>query len=105
MLLSSRVCDNGNLATRPGSMATLQNIPATYAVSIVPGATQRDSPYHYFPPAIAVPIRSTVAWFNNPVGQPHTVTRDVPGGSNVKRSYVELRFNARNCKFFLYVRV
>ena len=38
-----------------GSMATLQNVDATYAVSIIPGAAQRDSLYHYYPPQIAVP--------------------------------------------------
>ncbi len=59
---------------QPGSMATLQNIDATYAISIVPGAAQRDSPFHYFPPAVAIPVGTTVAWFNNDFGQPHTVT-------------------------------
>jgi vancomycin permeability regulator SanA len=65
MLLSVWFAATVSVTAQPGSMATLQNIPATYAVSIVPGAAQRDSPYHYFHPAIAVPIRSTVAWFNN----------------------------------------
>ena len=64
-----------NIVTaQTGSMATLQNIGATYAVSIIPGAAQRESAYHYFPPAIAVPTDTTVAWFNNDFGQPHTVT-------------------------------
>jgi plastocyanin len=62
-----------------GSMATLQNIQATYAVSIIPGAAQRESPYHYYPPAIAIPIGTTIAWFNNDFGQPHTVTSAAPG--------------------------
>ncbi|MGD1838266.1 MAG: cupredoxin domain-containing protein [Nitrososphaeraceae archaeon] len=62
-----------------GSMATLQNIGATYAVSIVPGAAQKDSTYHYYPPQIAVPLATTVAWFNNDFGQPHTVTSGEPG--------------------------
>lgn len=83
MLLSVGLAATVNVTAQPGSMATLQNIPATYAVSIVPGAAQRESPYHYFPPSIAVPIHSTIAWFNNDFGQPHTVTSDVPGGSNV----------------------
>jgi len=65
-----------------GSIATLQNIDATYAVSIVPGAAQRDSPYHYFPPAINLPIGTTVAWFNNDFGQPHTVTSGAPNSSD-----------------------
>jgi plastocyanin len=61
-----------------GSMSTLQNIDATYAVSIVPGAAQKDNTYHYFPPVIAVPTDTTVAWFNNDFGQPHTVTSGEP---------------------------
>jgi hypothetical protein len=54
-----------------GSMSTLQNIDATYAVSIVPGAAQKENIYHYYPPQIAVPIGTTIAWFNNDFGQPH----------------------------------
>jgi hypothetical protein len=34
-----------NSYAQTGTMATLQNIQATYAVSIIPGAAQRDSPY------------------------------------------------------------
>lgn len=68
-----------NTQAQTGSMATLQNVDASIAVSIVPGAAQRDSPFHYFPPAIAVPTGTTVAWFNNDPGQPHTVTSGPPG--------------------------
>ena len=71
-----------NVTAQPGSMATLQNVLATYAISIVPGAAQKDSTYHYFPPAIAVPAHTTVGWFNNDFGQPHTVTSGVPGAPN-----------------------
>ena len=66
-----------------GSMATLQNTPGTYAVSIIPGAAQRDSPYHYYPPAINVPVGTTVVWFNNDFGQPHTVTSGMPNSSHI----------------------
>lgn len=66
-----------------GSMATLQNTPGNYAVSIIPGAAQRDSPYHYYPPAINVPVGTTVVWFNNDFGQPHTVTNGIPNSSHV----------------------
>jgi len=65
-----------------GSMATLQNIDATYAVSIVPGAAQKETIYHYYPPHIAVPIGTTVGWFNNDFGQPHTVTSGQPGAAD-----------------------
>lgn len=56
------------------TLSTTQNTDAIYAISIVPGAAQRDNTLHYYPPVIAVPIDTTVAWFNNDVGQPHTVT-------------------------------
>lgn len=102
MLLSVGFAATVNVTAQPGSMATLQNIPATYAVSIVPGAAQRDSPYHYFPPAIAVPIRSTVAWFNNDFGQPHTVTSGAPGGSNVGSMFNSGLMPATANSFFMY---
>jgi plastocyanin len=79
MLVSVGFTATLNVTAQPGSMATLQNILATYVVSIVPGAAQRDSTYHYFPPAIAVPVHTTVGWINNDFGQPHTVTSGVPG--------------------------
>ena len=82
MLVSVGFTSTLNVTAQPGSMATLQNILATYAVSIVPGAAQKDSTYHYFPPAIAVPAHTTIAWFNNDFGQPHTVTSGVPGTPN-----------------------
>jgi plastocyanin len=65
-----------------GSMATLQNTPATYFVSIIPGAAQRDSINHYYPPAINVPVGTTIAWVNNDYGQPHTVTSGAPNASD-----------------------
>ena len=65
-----------------GSMATLQNIDATYAVSIVPGAAQKENTYHYYPPHIAVPTGTTIAWFNNDFGQPHTVTSGQPAAAD-----------------------
>jgi len=61
-----------------GTMSSLQNTDVTYAVSIVPGAAQRDNTYHYYPPEIAVPTGTVVAWFNNDFGQPHTVTSGEP---------------------------
>ena len=71
-----------NAYGQTGSMATLQNIGAQYAVSIVPGASQKTNLIHYYPPLIAVPIGTTVAWFNNDPGQPHTVTSGLPNASN-----------------------
>ncbi len=61
-----------------GSMTTLQNIDATYAVSTVPGAAQKENIYHYIPPQIAIHTGTTVGWFNNDFGQPRTVTFGQP---------------------------
>ena len=47
---------------------------ATYSVEIVPGASQKTNLIHYYPAKIAVPVGTTVAWFNNDPEQPHTVT-------------------------------
>jgi plastocyanin len=102
LLLSVGFTMTVNVTAQTGSMATLQNIPATYAVSIVPGAAQRESPYHYFPPAIAVPIDTTVAWFNNDFGQPHTVTSGVPGGSDVGAMFNSGLMPATANSFFQY---
>lgn len=65
-----------------GSMATFQNTPTNYAVSIIPGAAQKESSYHYYPPAINVPVGTTVGWVNNDFGQPHTVTSGAPNASD-----------------------
>jgi plastocyanin len=65
-----------------GSMATLQNIGATYAISIVPGAAHKTNFIHYYPPSIAIPVGTTVAWFNNDPEQPHTVTSGLLGASD-----------------------
>lgn len=85
-----------------GSMATLQNIAATYAVSIIPGAAQRESPYHYYPPAIAVPVGTTIAWFNNDFGQPHTVTSGLPGASDAGTIFNSGIMPATANSFFQY---
>lgn len=54
----------------------------TYVVQIIPGAAQRDSPYHYYPPSIAVPKGTEVSWFNGDSEQPHTVTSGRPGDAD-----------------------
>jgi plastocyanin len=85
-----------------GSMSTFQNLGADYAVSIIPGAAQKDSPYHYYPPAIAVPGGTTVAWFNNDLGQPHTVTSGNPGSSDSGRIFNSGIMPASANSFFEY---
>lgn len=54
VLASMAIPANMNAVGQIGSMATLQYIDATYAISIIPGAAQRESAYHYYPPTIAV---------------------------------------------------
>ena len=85
-----------------GSMATLQNIQATYAVSIIPGAAQRESPYHYYPSVIAIPTGTTVAWFNNDFGQPHTVTSGPPGAADTGSLFNSGLMPATANSFFQY---
>lgn len=85
-----------------GSMATLQNIDANYAISIIPGASQRESAYHYYPPAVAVPTGTTVAWFNNDFGQPHTVTSGSPNASDIGTVFNSGVMPATANSFFQY---
>jgi plastocyanin len=73
---------NFGIFAQTGSMFTLPSTNADYAVSIIPGAAQKDSTYHYYPPKIAVPVGTTVAWFNNDIEQPHTVTSGEPDAPN-----------------------
>lgn len=49
------------LFAQTGSLSTLPNSDVDYAVSIIPGAAQKESAYHYYPPKIAVPVGTTVA--------------------------------------------
>jgi plastocyanin len=102
ILLSVGFAATVNVTAQPGSMSTLQNIGATYAVSIIPGAAQRESPIHYFPPAIAVPIQTTVAWFNNDFGQPHTVTSGAPNASDAGTMFNSGVMPATANSFFQY---
>ena len=51
-----------------------EEVLPTYISRIIPGAAYQDSLFHYYPEDIAVPAGTTVAWFNDDPGQPHTVT-------------------------------
>jgi plastocyanin len=65
-----------------GGMSSVPEDSADYAVSIVPGASLKVTPFHYYPPNIAIPTDTTVAWLNLDVGQPHTVTSGQPGAAD-----------------------
>jgi plastocyanin len=54
----------------------------TYVVNIIPGAAQQDSLYHFYPPTIAIPRHTEVAWFQGDPEQPHTVTSGSPGAAD-----------------------
>ena len=53
---------------------TNKEVLPTYISRIIPGAAFENSLFHYYPEDIAIPIGTTVAWFNDDPGQPHTVT-------------------------------
>jgi plastocyanin len=49
-----------------------------YVIRVLPGAASEDSLFHYFPSIVNVPTGTTIAWFNDDPGQPHTVTSGMP---------------------------
>jgi plastocyanin len=66
----------------PNSAYAFHTFGGTYVVNIIPGAAQKESLYHYYPPKIAVPKHTEVAWFENDPEQPHTVTSGSPGSQD-----------------------
>lgn len=77
----------GQLGMSP--VQTPYKVLPTYLVDIVPGAAMKNATEHYYPSDIAVPEDTTVAWFNDDPGQPHTVTSDAPNSP-----YSGLLFNS-----------
>ncbi len=55
-----------------------EEVLPTYISRIVPGAAFEGSLFHYYPEDIAIPAGTTIAWFNDDPGQPHTVTSGNP---------------------------
>ena len=67
------------------NMSQLQRIDqtiATYAIIITPGASSQNNPYHYYPEFSAIPINTTVLWYNNNTDQVHTVVSGLPADPN-----------------------
>jgi plastocyanin len=62
------------------SNAYAQEVRGHYVVDIPAGAYQSGSE-HYVPAHIAVPVGTTVAWFNDDPNQQHTVTSGTPGSA------------------------
>jgi plastocyanin len=50
----------------------------TYISRIPPGAAFEGNLFHYYPEDMAIPVGTTVAWFNDDPGQLHTVTSGTP---------------------------
>ena len=64
-----------------------EEVLPTYISRIIPGAAFEGSLLHYYPEDIAIPAGTTIAWFNDDPGQPHTVTSGNPDGpSNIFNS-------------------
>jgi len=66
----------------PNNAYAFHTFGGTYVVQIPPGAAEQESLYHYYPPTIAVPRHTEVAWFNADPAQPHTVTSGSPGSAD-----------------------
>ena len=93
---------NTEIFAQTGSMGNVPKLNPDYAVSIVPGAALKETPFHYYPPKIAIPTDTTVAWLNLDVGQPHTVTSGQPGAADegsVFNSGVMPAFPVRSFEF------
>lgn len=57
-------------------------LPPTYMIDITTGSGVNYKFQHFYPPNIAIPIGTTVEWFDDDPEQIHTVTSGAPGSSN-----------------------
>ena len=71
---------SGELETTP--IPTPNKLLPTYVIDITTGSGTSYKFQHFYPLNIAVPIDTTVAWFNADPEQIHTVTSSDPGASN-----------------------
>ena len=93
---------NTEIFAQTGSMGSVPEVNPDYAVNIVPGASLKETPFHYYPPKIAIPTDTVVSWLNLDVGQPHTVTSGLPGAADkgsVFNSGVMPAFPVRSFEF------
>ena len=68
---------SGELGTTPNP--THNKLLPTYVIDITTGSGTSYKFQHFYPLNIAVPIHTTVAWFNADPEQVHTVTSSDPG--------------------------
>ena len=55
---------------------------ASYAIVITPGASLQSTLFHYYPEFSAIPVNTTVLWYNNNPDQVHTVVSGLPADPN-----------------------
>lgn len=67
-------------------LPTPGKIMPTYIIDIPAGAWKKDG-IHFYPQNIAIPSGTTVAWFNDDPGQPHTVTGDKPWSQDSRKAF------------------
>ena len=70
----------GELGMTP--LTTPNKLLPTYVIDITTGSGTSYKFQHFYPLNIAVPVDTTVAWFNADPEQIHTVTSSDPGASN-----------------------
>ena len=68
-------------------IASSKGVQATYIVDIVAGASQKNSTINYYPNNIAIPVGTTIAWFNDDPGQSHTVTSGSPKSTDSGKEF------------------
>lgn len=79
-----------NQASAQFGLSTLQTpnkVQPTYIVDIQPGASEKNSSQGYFPQKIAIPIGTTITWFNDDPGQPHSVTSGLKNTSDIGKEF------------------
>lgn len=62
-------------------------VQPTYIIDIQPGAALKDNTQGYFPQNIAIPSGTTIAWFNDDPGQPHTVTSGLENSTDIGKEF------------------
>ena len=77
-LNSSDVLGQSEITPSP----TPNKLLPTYMIDITTGSGINYKFQHFYPPNIAIPIGTTVEWFDDDPEQIHTVTSGAPGSSN-----------------------
>jgi plastocyanin len=65
-----------------GPFTATESLEPTYIVDIAAGSSQNGSNVGYVPSDISIPAGTTITWFNDDPGQPHTVTSGLSNSSD-----------------------